>query len=250
MINHFRQHGHADVLGATRVTESLDANGIYRCDGVPYGDDPHGWVLEYSRRLGTIIPQYGVDVLEIKPKDGAAPNGPFGMGVFPLHTDGIFRRDELCPDLVVMLCVRPGKGGEHLVADAKTAIARLRGSMADRLDTLLGETIVFLCSGSVATGTEGGRVLAVAPKSEPAADLYRGPILNPQTGRLRYSTTLMSPLHEDHAALSSALNEQAFMVPDIASGTLWVVDNNRMVHGRKAIESDDRLMLRVHVKKK
>ena len=229
------------------VLETLDRDGIWRIDDVPCGDDPHGWVLAFSRELGAVVPQYGQDVVEIRPKEGAAANGPFGMGAFPLHTDGIFRRDGLCPDLVVMLCVRPGEGGEHLTVDARRVIEGLRGATAGRLEDLLTGTITFLPAGSVPTGTEAGRVFAVAPKTEPVSDLYGGPILQPATRRLRYSTTLMTPMHPEFAAFSAALNQAAAPLPDIRTGTLWVVDNNRMLHGREAIGTDDRLMLRVHV---
>lgn len=221
---------------------------MYRIDGVHLGEDPKACVLAIGHQLGTVLPQRGEEVLELVPIKGSKPNSPNGYGSFPLHTDGMFKAEELSPDLIVMLCVHPGEGGESLLVDGRAVIEELRTANRVDVDALLNRKIIFCHIGATVDSADGAIVMPVVPPQEDTSTLYTGPIYNQASSRLRYSTTLMNRIGGDFEVVSAAMQQSVSSIQNVNSGTLWIIDDKRMLHGRGEIHSADRKILRVHVK--
>jgi len=235
-------------INTEEVKKALATHGVYRADEVDFGNDPHAFVLALGRQLGPVVPQYGEEVLELVPRRDAKQNGPFGYDAFPLHTDALFKKDGRTPDAIIMLCMHPGEGGEHLLVNGHAVIAELQRTSRIDIDALLALEIAFCHKGETVEDAADVFVLPVAPPQEEAGHLYRGPIYNISDARLRYATTLMNRIHNDFNEVSQAMEQSASPLQNVQTGSLWITDNKRILHGRKKILSPERKMLRVHLK--
>lgn len=159
--------------------------------------------------LGTIIQRTEV---RVRHESKAMVTSPRSLD---LHTDHHAAR------FIAWYCHRQSEqGGESLVADARAAFSRLQQEHRDRLFTLhLHEHKVFLDD----------------PGSWPFV-LYDG-------GRLRfyYSFWLANPGDRDDIALSAFREALAALPPTelkLRPGDALIIDNHRMLHGRKAIGTE------------
>lgn len=235
-------------LTLPKIRHELDERGIYRIDDVDVGLDPGEFLLRIARDLGTVVPQRGKEVAVLRPREGAASNGPFGMGVFPMHTDALVLNDSHYPDFVLMLCINPGIGGDHFVSDGLSVIQGLRRQIDGLGDILTKKQIKFVHPGTEMQETDGMVVLPIAPRIEPAENLYEGPILDEETGYLRFGTSVMKRVDERLEQVATTIIDRAYILDNVRRDTLWIIDNKRMLHGRGEIFSRDRLMLKVWVK--
>ncbi|HMU15038.1 MAG TPA: TauD/TfdA family dioxygenase [Flavobacteriales bacterium] len=170
--------------------------------------------------LGTIIQRTEV---RVRHESKAMVTSPRSLD---LHTDHHAAR------FIAWYCHRQSEqGGESLVADARAAFSRLQQEHRDRLFTLhLHEHKVFLDD----------------PGSWPFV-LYDG-------GRLRfyYSFWLANPGDRDDIALSAFREALAALPPTelkLRPGDALIIDNHRMLHGRKAIGTEgDRYLERFWIK--
>lgn len=233
------------------IHRDLAETGLWRADRVYEGSDPRGFFNDLSARLGTLLPQYGESVVDIKPKPGAVPFGPFGTGLFPVHNDGMIQADHARPDYVAMFCVNPGEGGEHAVVDAFAVIERLRRDSTLPIDELLARRVQFLRHNDPIPAADNDVVaLPVAPASANPANLYKGPIFDRVKRVLRYGKVSMSRVDQRFDEVSRVMEENAHAVERVKPGTVWIVDDRRMLHARRTeIRGNDRLMLRTHIKR-
>jgi alpha-ketoglutarate-dependent taurine dioxygenase len=202
-----------DLLTDLRTT--LEKQGYLQLAALPYGA-----FRESIRELGTIIQRTEV---RVRPESKAMVTSPRSLD---LHTDHHAAR------YIAWYCHRQSEeGGETLLADAQAAFDRLLPTHRDRLFNLhLQEHKIF--------------------PDDPGC----WPFVLYDRGRLRfyYSFWLANPGDRDEPALLAfreALAATPPMEMKLQPGDALIIDNYRMLHGRKAIGADgDRYLERFWIK--
>lgn len=199
----------------TDIRTTLMEKGHLHLPALPYGD-----FRESIRELGTIIQRTEV---RVRPESKAMVTSPRSLD---LHTDHHAAR------YIAWYCHRQSEqGGESLLLDARAAFDRLAPEHRDRLFTLeLHEHKVF------------------------PEDPGSWPFVMYDQGRLRfyYSFWLTNPSDRDDPAYGAFQNALRAMPPlelKLSPGDALIIDNHRMLHGRKAIGPDgDRYLERFWIK--
>jgi alpha-ketoglutarate-dependent taurine dioxygenase len=202
-----------DLLTDLRTT--LAQQGYLHLPALPYVD-----FRESIRELGTIIQRTEV---RVRPESKAMVTSPRSLD---LHTDHHAAR------YIAWYCHRQSEaGGESLLADAQAAFDRLTQAHRDRLFNLhLHEHKVF--------------------PDDPGS----WPFVMYDQGRLRfyYSFWLANPGDRDDPALLAFREALAALPPlelKLRPGDALIIDNHRMLHGRKAIGAQgDRYLERFWIK--
>lgn len=191
-----------DLLTDLRTT--LAEQGYLHLPALPYVD-----FRESIRELGTIIQRTEV---RVRPESKAMVTSPRSLD---LHTDHHAAR------YIAWYCHRQSEsGGESLLADAQAAFDQLTQAHRDRLFTLhLHEHKVF--------------------PDDPGS----WPFVMYDQGRIRfyYSFWLANPGDRDDPALLAFREALAALPPlemKLRPGDALIIDNHRMLHGRKAIGAE------------
>jgi alpha-ketoglutarate-dependent taurine dioxygenase len=202
-----------DLLPDLRST--LAEQAYLHLPSLPYDD-----FREIVTELGTIIQRTEV---RVRPESKAMVTSPRSLD---LHTDHHAAR------YIAWYCHRQSEeGGESLLADAQAAFDRLRQEHRDRLFNLhLQEHKIF------------------------PADPGCWPFVLYDRGKLRfyYSFWLANPGDRDEPALIAFREALAALPPmemKLRPGDALIIDNHRMLHGRKAIGTEgDRYLERFWIK--
>lgn len=215
-------------------------------DGYAVSEEPcqtEAELLDFASSLGEVLDQFGdVNVLDVVPREGAHPNGPFGRDQFPLHMDGVFMSARYFPTHVIFRAVSlPQGGSRHLLVDTRKVDARMSLRELDRLRSV---TTRFTHPDHECAGDPG--VLPIAPPQARPDDLYHGPVSD-GSGWLR----LLAPLVRVDGAFAEYFqiaNQEAFELGAVRPGSVWVLDNRRVLHGRLPFEGE-RSIQRVHIRR-
>lgn len=174
-----------------------------------------GRLVALARQVGRIVSFNGQPlIMDVKPRPGHFAGSSRGWGAFPLHTDVSWVQDP--PRYVIMGCVHPGEGGgASLVADALAAWKLL--TARDRA-WLKKKDVVFY------------------PPSHVEAPTLSSPIARMQ-GSPKFRFKLVAgdiPQPPPIANWASALKRVSWaFLPE--AGTVWILDNHRVLHGRTSI---------------
>ncbi len=202
-----------DLPSDLRAT--LAEQGYQHVPALTYGD-----FRETVAALGTIIQRTEV---RVRPESKAMVTSPRSLD---LHSDHHAAR------YIAWYCHRQSEeGGESLLADAQAAFDRLLPTHRDRLFNLhLNEH----------------RVFPDDPGSWPFVLYDRGRL------RFYYSFWLANPGDRDEPSLLAFREALAAMPPmemKLQQGEALIIDNHRMLHGRKAIGAEgDRYLERFWIK--
>lgn len=148
-------------------------------------------------------------IMDLRPRRGMDPTSYAGTARVAMHTDRAYVPRP--PRYIAMMCIVPG-GGEPEIADGAAAAAMLDAASKKELRE---REFPFRQS---ADNTRVG---------------FTGPILTGDAIRFRRD---LLPAHAGPAvtALVRALRRTARPL-DIRSGSIWIVDNHRVLHGRAAL---------------
>ena len=155
-------------------------------------------------------------VMDLKPKPGFQPASYAGTGVFDLHTD--LSWFEKPPKYIAMFCVQPESagGGRPLLADGWKALADLSPEDVDYLKT---QPVTFPAPDHI----------DYPPLTDPiVTDRSEGPFI-----RFRYDLLDEPPAPVQN--FFAAINDNIIYV-DVAPGTMFIFDNDRMLHGRTELK--------------
>ena len=155
--------------------------------------------------------------MEVRPRPGFLPASSGGTGEFGLHTDLSFH--PIPPRYLAMICIHPGEmdSGLPLLTDGVTAIKRL--DVKDK-DFLLRHKFSFRKPAHI----EGPPHIDTVLK------------LEDEQFHIRFRADLLAegiPL--PFMKLKDYIQEEAHIVP-MNTGSLYIVDNHRMLHGRTEIK--------------
>ncbi|WP_329060593.1 TauD/TfdA family dioxygenase [Amycolatopsis sp. NBC_01480] len=233
--------GTADVLAACRLDVAasddvgelaacLAAHGVARFDGVP----DERTLLELAGRLGAVVAHRdsGQDGMTVISNRAAGAAGPVRAGFTdrPLlpHTDGSDRHRP--PHLMMLVCERPGRGGQCVVVDGQAVHADLAATAPDALADLSAPRSAYF----------GGAAGLVGQVFEPYPDGHIS--LRLRLDKLaRFSPRAQRAL----PVLRAAIDRHLVTFP-LDAGAGYVVNNRRWLHGRRSF-TGDRVMCRVHV---
>jgi alpha-ketoglutarate-dependent taurine dioxygenase len=231
----------ADVLAACRVdvqapggvgelAACLAAHGIARFDGVPDERallelaDPLGMAVEHrdSRPDGmTVISNRAASAA------GRGRAGFTDQALMP-HTDGSDRHRP--PHLMMLVCARPGRGGQCLVVDGQAVHADLAATAPEALADLSAPRSAYF----------GGAAGFVGQVLEPHPDGYI-------SLRLRLDKLAQfSPRVQRSLPVLREIVDRHVVTISLKAGAGYVVNNRRWLHGRRSF-TGDRVMWRVHV---
>jgi alpha-ketoglutarate-dependent taurine dioxygenase len=180
--------------------------------------DPDIYLLELMSSFARPISYFDQPIImNVKPIKGANPASYAGIGKLDLHTDITWFSTP--PKYIVMMCISVGEGGGiPLISDGWKALESIDG---DTIESLKAHMVSF---------------------AAPSHVQYQGhtaPILTQYDGkfRIRYRSDL---LREDATEainlFSKAVHKQATQLA-ISPGSIWIVDNYRVLHGRTAIDA-------------
>ena len=167
-----------------------------------------------------------------------------GAGEFPLHNDSANFETPHTHVLLAAVTSEPGRGGESVLVRADTIADELLRRGRGRSVELLADAVFPFLVGYAAED-----------------ELLVGPLLFREGGhwQVRYSQQFVegglkyAPLDDDHARAYGDFTE---LLADpgltdeftLRPGDLWVLENRRWLHGRRAIDTEaDRLLKRCKV---
>lgn len=198
-----------------------------------FGDDPRRTVLDFARSLGEPLADgAGAPVVtDIRPVDGRDPNSFQGSGDFMPHTDHSWKPDPSVPRYVILAVLRPDLdgGGETLITDCERCLQELDPS--DR-EALRSTPVTHR------SHRDGARLTS-----------HTAPILSADTNglRVRFRRDLLEGAVPSAALRFAAVADAITVAMMLERGDVLVVDNHRMLHGRRRFRSANRHLLRVHV---
>jgi gamma-butyrobetaine dioxygenase len=211
-----------DDDGPARLHAALDRHGYARClaPGLAAAAERDPWAAA-RRLLGD------VQLVEAHPIHPVPHGRSFAStsGFTPLHTDSQSRRG-VPPRWQVMLCARPAaKGGETLLVDTWPLLERIEGEEPTLHHALLTRTrrmrFVFGDVVGPTVSLRGGGVVFTHSPVTSGDDVERG--------------------------LAAWLERAPLIELRVAADEALVVDNHRMLHGRRAFEDPQRRFLRLLV---
>lgn len=161
----------------------------------------------------------------------------------PGHTDGFAYGDHY-PDHIFLLCSRPAvEGGETILLDAYAIVDAL-GVSADPDDRALFELLTAVPIEQTEPGYRTSRSKVVQQTATGRRALRRTPFQVPDPAVAGDDLARQTELLERWTALVRALSSVATPFR-LEAGELVCVDNYRVLHGRRAFTSLDRLLYRV-----
>lgn len=211
-----------DETGPARLREALDRHGYAICSapGLVAAAERDPWAV--ARRL------HGeVQLVEAHPIHPVPHGRSFAStsGFTPLHTDSQSRRG-VPPRWQVMLCTRPAaSGGETLLVDTWPLLERIEAE-----DPALHHALL--------TRTRRMRFVF--------GDMV-GPTVSLRGGGVVLTHSPVSSGDEIERALAPWLERAPLVELRIEADEVLVVDNHRMLHGRRAFEDPQRRFLRLLV---
>jgi gamma-butyrobetaine hydroxylase len=221
----------ADKAARRRWLAAIRCYGFARLTGAP---TTSGAPVEVANLLGYVREtNYGrvFDVrVEVNPSNLAYTN----LGL-QAHTDNPYR--DPTPGLQILACLTNGvEGGESLVVDGFKAVERLQAQSPRGFDLLASHCARFEYSGA-----KGVRLRSKRPIVELGAD---GELI-----AVRFNNRSAAPFtdipYDDMADYYAAYRRLAELIEDpalavsfrLAPGDVFVVDNLRVLHARRAITS-------------
>jgi hypothetical protein len=182
-------------------------------------DDPDAMLLDLISSCFEPVTHFrNPMVMDLRPQRGMDPTSYAGAARVALHTDRAYVPRP--PRYIVMMCIVPDTdGGEPEIADGAAALAMLDETM---IRDLRESEFPFLeAAGSERVG-------------------FTGPILSESSnGRddIRFRRDLL-PAHAGTAVteLGRALRRCTMRI-DVRPGSVWIVDNHRVLHGRTELRN-------------
>jgi len=211
-----------DDTGLARLRDELARNGYARflAPGLVAAAERDPWAV--ARRL-----HGDVQLVEAHPIHPVPHGRSFAStsGVTPLHTDSQSRRG-VPPRWQIMLCARPAAtGGETLLVDTWPLLERIEAHDPTLYQALLGHTrrmrFVF------------GDVV--------------GPTVSLRGGGVAFTHSPVASGDDVERGLTPWLDRAARIELRAEADEVLVVDNHRMLHGRRAFEDPHRHFLRLLV---
>lgn len=200
------------------ISFAIDTMGYVQLDAVDVSD-PNNYLINLVSSFAKPISYFGQPIImDVSPKEGANPASYAGTGKLDLHTD--ISWFSVPPMYIAMMCIDPGDGsGVPLIADGWKALADLDN---DTIEILKTHEVSFAAPNHV---NHWG---------------HTAPILSQPSGK--YQIRFRSDLLRDEATeaidlFSKAVNKYAIHM-EILPGSIWIVDNYRMLHGRTAINNN------------
>lgn len=211
-----------DETGPARLRDALERHGYARCiaPGLVGEAERDAWAV--ARRL------HGeVQLVEAHPIHPVPHGRSFAStsGFTPLHTDSQSRRG-VSPRWQVMLCARPAeKGGETLLVDTWALLERIEAQDPGLYRALLERTrrmkFVF------------GDVV--------------GPTVSLRGGGVVFTHSPVAMGDDIERPLAAWIDRAPLIELRVEADEVLVVDNHRMLHGRRAFEDPQRRFLRLLV---
>ena len=211
------------------VLQEIEKNGYARLEG---GDlnDPNAALEALVSEFAEPIAYLGLPmVMDLKPQPGYQPASFAGTGKFDMHTDLSWY--EKPARYIGMFCVHPESagGGIPLLSDGWAAFADMDAEDAHYLTTA-GVTF--------------------PPPSHIDYAPLTGPIISQKTGRkiVRFRFDMLDQPAPPIQRYFEAINDHIFEV-EVSPGTMFVFDNDRMLHGRTQLKADmasDRFFKRIY----
>lgn len=197
-----------------RILASVNETGCVQLDPIDT-DDPEATLLDVVASCFEPVTHFDNPmVMDLRPRPGMDPTSYAGTARLALHTDRAYMPQP--PRYIAMMCIDPGIGGEPEISDGAAAAAMLDAASKRQLRER--EFPFRLAADNARVG-------------------YTGPILTPAGGRdaIRFRRDLL-PVNAGAAvaALGRALRKTARRL-DVRSGSIWIVDNHRVLHGRAAL---------------
>jgi alpha-ketoglutarate-dependent taurine dioxygenase len=181
-------------------------------------DDPDGALQEYLSSFAEPISYLDLPlVMDLKPQPGFQPASYAGTGEFDLHTD--LSWFEKPPTYIAMFCVsnEATGGGIPLLADGWRALESLTEADVQYLKT---EPVTF------------------PPPSHIDYPPLSGPIVVEQDGKLviRFRYDMLDNPAAPVRRFFETVQAQVMHL-DVSPGTIYIFDNERMLHGRTELKA-------------
>ena len=197
------------------IRQTIEDRGFVIIQGVDL-QDPDQSLTDVVSSFATSTSYFGQPlIMDIKPKPGYQPVSSGGTAWFELHTDLTFHPNP--PRYIAMLCIRndDAGGGTPIIGDAVQSLEEIDEDAREMLRT---HAVEFPCPKHV----DGPPVIgAIVTQS------------NSQT-RIRYRYDLTEHAPEAVRKFYDRLRINAKEM-EISPGTVMIIDNHRMLHGRTEI---------------
>jgi alpha-ketoglutarate-dependent taurine dioxygenase len=217
------------IISGQRILSEVEADGYLQLGPVE-AEDPDGYLLRLVSSFSEPTCFFRQPlVMNLRPRKGADLTSYAGTGGVDLHSDRSYVAAP--PRFIAMMCVTAGtNGGVPVISDAWKALNDLDRGTIEELQAARFD-------------------FKFAADSERVG--YRGPVLS-QAGRnynVRFRKDLITQKSDKAiAAFSEAVKKYAVRL-SVSPGTVWILDNYRMLHGRTAIRDglrSSRLLKRVY----
>ena len=199
------------------LLKEIKASGYVRIDNLGL-DDPDQIMQQHLSTFANPISYLGLPlVMDLRPKPGFQAASYAGTGEFNLHTDLSWY--EAPPKYIAMFCVsnEAAEGGIPLLSDGWQALEDLDAADVEHLKT---ESVTF------------------PPPSHIDYTPLTGPIISEKQGELivRFRYDMLDQPAAPVQRYNQAINRHVIHM-DVTPGSLFIFDNDRMLHGRTALNA-------------
>jgi alpha-ketoglutarate-dependent taurine dioxygenase len=218
-----------EIISGQQVLSEIETHGYLQLGPVEV-KDPDSYLLSLISSFSEPVCFFRQPlIMRLRPRKGADLTSYAGTGRVDLHSDRSYVADP--PRFISMMCITVGNsGGTPVISDAWKSLNDL-----DR------ETIEELQSASFS--------FKMAADSNRIG--YSGPVISQSNERynIRFRKDLITQkTNKAIEAFSEAVKKYAVRL-SVSPGTIWILDNYRMLHGRTAIRGgleSNRFLKRVY----
>jgi alpha-ketoglutarate-dependent taurine dioxygenase len=200
------------------VLSAIETIGYFQFDAGVLAD-PNKYLLDLVSSFATPLSYFDQPIImDVTPKEGAEPASYAGRGKLDLHTD--ISWFSVPPKYVAMMCIHPGDiGGVPLVADGFEALADLDPVT---IELLKNRDVSFAAPSHVNHSGHTAPIISMKDKNY----------------QIRFRSDLLRDQKTEAIDLFSKAIDRHALHLTIAPGSVWILDNYRILHGRTSINGD------------
>lgn len=204
-----------EIISAEQILSEINAHGYLQLGPVKV-KSPDGYLLRLVSSFSEPLSFFRQPlVMNLRPKKGAELTSYAGTGGVDLHSDRSFIATP--PRFITMMCIKVGvNGGVPIISDARKALNDLSRKTVEEL-----QSVNFRFKMAADSNRIG----------------YCGPIISRSNEKynVRFRKDLIvQKTNKAVEALGEAARKYAVRL-SISPGMIWVLDNQRMLHGRTPI---------------